>query len=154
MEWSRMSGFTLLEMMVVMLLVSSMALYGLHGFKQQRMALQLEQAGQVLLTFLQQAQRRAFAENSTVQIEVNAEQRSVGIQHTSRMYVYVPSSSDITVASQLTKNAGFYGVRNNALAGHIDLSNSAGTVSVIWSAQGRLRLCAQPQRLLGIPPCN
>ncbi|WP_341463715.1 prepilin-type N-terminal cleavage/methylation domain-containing protein, partial [Obesumbacterium proteus] len=29
MEWSRMSGFTLLEMMVVMLLVSSMALYGL-----------------------------------------------------------------------------------------------------------------------------
>ncbi|MEG2553487.1 MAG: prepilin-type N-terminal cleavage/methylation domain-containing protein [Hafnia sp.] len=147
-----MSGFTLLEMMVVMLLVSSMALYGLHGFKQQRMALQLEQAGQVLLTFLQQAQRRAFAENSTVQIEVNAEQRSVGIQNTSRMYV--PSSSDITVASQLTKNAGFYGVRNNALAGHIDLSNSAGTVSVIWSAQGRLRLCAQPQRLLGIPPCN
>ena len=87
MEWSRMSGFTLLEMMVVMLLVSIMALYGLHGFKQQRMALQLEQAGQVLLTFLQQAQRRAFAENSTVQIEVNAEQRSVGIQNTSRMYV-------------------------------------------------------------------
>lgn len=39
MEWSRMSGFTLLEMMVVMLLVSSMAAYGLHGFKQQRMAL-------------------------------------------------------------------------------------------------------------------
>lgn len=154
MEWSRMSGFTLLEMMVVMLLVSSMALYSLHGFKQQRMALQLEQAGQVLLTFLQQAQRRAFAENSTVQIEVNAEQRSVGIQNTSRMYVYVPSSSDITVVSQLTKNAGFYGVRNNALAGHVDLSNSAGTVSVIWSAQGRLRLCAQPQRLLGIPPCN
>lgn len=152
MECSRMSGFTLLEMMVVMLLVSSMALYGLHGFKLQRMALQLEQAGQVLLTFLQQAQRRAFAENSTVQIEVNAEQRSVGIQNTSRMYV--PSSSDITVASQLTKNAGFYGVRNNALAGHIDLSNSAGTVSVIWSAQGRLRLCAQPQRLLRIPPCN
>ena len=150
MEWSRMSGFTLLEMMVVMLLVSSMALYGLHGFKQQRMALQLEQAGQVLLTFLQQAQRRAFAENSTVQIEVNAEQRSVGIQNTSR----IPSSSDITVSSQLTKNAGFYGVRNNALSGHIDLSNSAGTVSVIWSAQGRLRLCAQPQRLLGIPPCN
>lgn len=51
MEWSRMSGFTLLEMMVVMLLVSGMALYGIHGFRQQRMALQLEQAGQVLLTF-------------------------------------------------------------------------------------------------------
>ncbi|NLS52965.1 prepilin-type N-terminal cleavage/methylation domain-containing protein [Hafnia alvei] len=152
MEWSRMSGFTLLEMMVVMLLVSSMALYGLHGFRQQHMALQLEQAGLALLTFLQQAQRRAFAENSTVQIEVNAEQRSVGIQNTSRKYL--PSSPDIAVASQLTKNSGFYGVRNNALAGHIDLSNLAGTVSIIWSAQGRLRLCAQPQRLLGIPSCN
>lgn len=152
MEWSRMSGFTLLEMMVVMLLVSSMALYGLHGFRQQRMALQLEQAGQALLIFLQQAQRRAFAENSTVQIEVDAEQRSVKVQNTSRKYV--PSSSDIAVASQLTKNAGFYGVRNNALAGHIELSNPVGTVSVIWSAQGRLRLCAQPQRLLGIPSCS
>lgn len=86
MECSRMSGFTLLEMMVVMLLVSSMAVYGLHGFKQQRMALQLEQTSLQLLAFLQQAQQRAFAENSTAQIVVDASQRSVNVKNTARRF--------------------------------------------------------------------
>ncbi|MEG1689348.1 MAG: prepilin-type N-terminal cleavage/methylation domain-containing protein [Hafnia sp.] len=137
MEWSRMSGFTLLEMMVVMLLVSSMAAYGLHGFKQQRMALQLEQTSLQLLAFLQQIQQRAFA---------------VSVQNTARRFT--PSTPDIAIASQMSKSAGFYGIRNNAMAGHIELSSEAGTVSAIWSAQGRLRLCAQPKRLLGIPSCS
>lgn len=152
MEWSRMSGFTLLEMMVVMLLISSMAVYGLHGFKQQRMALQLEQTSLQLLAFLQQAQQRAFAENSTAQIVVDASQRSVNVKNTARRFT--PSTPDISIASQMSKSAGFYGIRNNAMAGHIELSSEAGTVSAIWSAQGRLRLCAQPKRLLGIPSCS
>lgn len=68
MEWSRMSGFTLLEMMVVMLLVSSMAAYGLHGFKQQRMALQLEQTSLQLLAFLQQIQQRALPKTARLKL--------------------------------------------------------------------------------------
>ncbi|MDU7768282.1 MAG: prepilin peptidase-dependent protein, partial [Serratia marcescens] len=51
------------------------------------------------------------------------------------------------------KEIGFYGLRNTAQAGHILLSNDAGSLRLVLSARGRLRLCSEGQRVRGIALC-
>ncbi|MEX0631298.1 hypothetical protein M8494_00635 [Serratia ureilytica] len=46
-----------------------------------------------------------------------------------------------------------YGLRNTAQAGHILLSNDAGSLRLVLSARGRLRLCSEGQRVRGIALC-
>jgi len=52
------------------------------------------------------------------------------------------------------KSMGFYGLRNAALAGHLTLKNTAGSLRVVLSARGRLRICSENQPVLGIGVCQ
>ncbi|CDG48273.1 prepilin-type N-terminal cleavage/methylation domain-containing protein [Serratia symbiotica] len=52
------------------------------------------------------------------------------------------------------KEIGFYGVRNNAQAGHIVLSNGAGSLRLVLSAKGRLRVCSERKNARGIALCQ
>lgn len=151
-----MQGFTLLETLVVMLLLALLISGGTYAIGQQH-ALTLEQTAKRLENFLHQQQQRAFLENSTRLLWFNAP-KCLGTGtvpkrcHNNPAHFIAPNG--IVLSVQLSKGAGFYGLRNNALAGHIELANNAGRVKAIWSVSGRIRLCAISKQLGSIVPCN
>jgi prepilin peptidase dependent protein A len=67
--------------------------------------------------------------------------------------VFYPTVPDISVGLISEKTIGFYGLRNTAQAGHLTLSNAAGTARVILSARGRIRLCSEGKAIAGMAVC-
>lgn len=149
-------GFTLLETLVAMLLLALLTGGGVYTLEQQQ-ALKLEQAAKRLESFLRFQQQRAFLDNSTRLLWFNAP-KCIGTGaipkncHNNPAYFIAPNGIALNV--QLSKGAGFYGVRNNTFAGHIELANHVGRVKAIWSVNGRIRLCAIPRQLGTIMPCS
>ncbi|MNC39907.1 hypothetical protein D3C75_885910 [compost metagenome] len=68
--------------------------------------------------------------------------------------VFSPGYRDVQLAGFTQKDMGFYGLRNNAQAGHILLSNGAGRLRLVLSAKGRLRLCSEGVSIRGITTCQ
>ncbi|AOV97774.1 peptidase [Edwardsiella hoshinae] len=65
---------------------------------------------------------------------------------------FVPAPP-LRLTAQLSPLAGFYGLRNTAQPGHVRLSDARQATRVIWSAQGRVRVCAE-QGLPALATCN
>lgn len=157
----RIAGVSLLEMLLLLMLLASLSIYAVEHYQQQLARLQLEQAARQLLMFLQRQQQKAFIENRQILLwAIEGERGCVGIQPhrhpgcREALAQFVVLYPDIILKAQLKETAGFYGLRNSAQAGHIELHNRIGEIKAIWSAQGRIRLCAQPHRVLSIPPCS
>lgn len=152
-------GYSLTETLLVMLLMAWLASRGVHQWRGYRLALQLEQAGQQLRDFLLRQQLRANLENRAIRLwGADDGNGCIGADNAAPrcvpgVYRYLPPFDDIQLSYQLSSDAGFYGVRNSAMAGHVRLSNAAGGIRVIWSAQGRVRLCAEGERLLSLAVC-
>lgn len=164
------SGFSLTEMMLVLLLVAMIGSSTLSGWQHYQYVLKLEQTSARLLLFLMSAQAEANWENATYKLlpvknsgekwfvnivpePINGENKQECLfEH---RYCFVSEYPDIELKS-FTENAGmaFYGRRGNAAAGHLVLASPAGEIRVILSARGRLRRCSESGVFAGVPKCD
>lgn len=155
-------GMTLIEILVVIALIAMCSLWGLQGWRAYQQSLVLEQHAQRLRSYLTELQAEANAYNRSMVLwaiegfggcvghaSPPTECRSQG--NPSRFVVSAPT---LEVLDFTNKVMGFYGIRNAAQAGHITLRNSAGSLRIILSARGRLRICSEGKTMRGIPLCQ
>ncbi|WP_369410950.1 prepilin peptidase-dependent protein [Candidatus Pantoea multigeneris] len=143
-------GFTLLELLVVVAIIAVLSTSGMHGWQRWQQQQQLKQTAQQLQAWLLRLRAEANALNRdlTVWSEpgtlwcIGVGARQQGCHQPSRHH-FLPAFNDIRLES-LRGEPGFYGLRDTAKAGHIELSNPAGRVRVVISVRGRVRLC-QPK---------
>jgi prepilin peptidase dependent protein A len=153
-------GMTLIEVMIVLALVASMSLWSLHGWREYQQQLQLEQQAQRLRLYLTGLQSIAYSHNQTQLLWVidglsgcvGAGKRPASCLVAEDRY-FQTTAPNISVRAYSEKIMGFYGLRNMAQGGHINVSNAAGTLRVVLSARGRLRLCSFGKPMSGFPKC-
>lgn len=164
-------GFTLLELLVAMTIVTLLAGGGLHAWRDYRQALRLEQGAQQLLDFFNRAQAMAYWRNETLTVRLIQQgeywcmeseaasgraasgcfDRQACCDDDARQFTR--QAKDLALADATGGVFAFYGRRNAAQSGHITLSNPAGKVRLVISVRGRLRLCSETRQVLAIPLC-
>lgn len=154
-------GMTLIELLVVMTLAGLLTGWGISHWRDYQQALRLEHTAQQLLAFLTRMQADANWRNRTALLGVKTGARwciRSGLAPSdckaSGDDVFIPHYTDVQLAGYTQKEMGFYGLRNNAQAGHIVLSNGAGSLRMVLSAKGRLRLCSEGRNIRGISLCQ
>ncbi|WP_255466772.1 MULTISPECIES: prepilin peptidase-dependent protein [unclassified Rahnella] len=154
-------GMSLIEMMVVVALIAMCTLWGIHSWRSYQQALKLEQSAQQLRLYLYGVQAEANNYNrSAVLWGISGANGCVGTGirpsdcRNAAGKIFALHEAGIELADVPEKNMGFYGLRNAALAGHITLRNPAGSVRIVLSVRGRLRMCSETQPLLGIGLCQ
>lgn len=151
---------TLIEVMLVLGLVAMLSIWSLQGWREHQQRAQLGQQAQRLRLYLTSLQAQAYRYNQNRLLWVRAgssgcvgsgsqpadcSQVGAGVFH--------PTAPEITLGVISEKIIGFYGIRNTAQAGHLSLSNAAGTARVILSARGRIRLCSEGKSIAGMAVC-
>ena len=152
---------SLIEMMVVVIIVAMCALWGMHSWRGYQQALKLEQHAQRLRLYLYGVQTEANNHNRSAVLWVMSGTggcvgtglRSVDCTAAGGK-VFVVNDPEIELLDFSDNATGFYGLRNSAMPGHLTLKNAAGSLRLVLSARGRLRLCSEHQPLLGIASCK
>ncbi|TPG60730.1 prepilin peptidase-dependent protein [Ewingella americana] len=158
---SKQQGMSLIEILVVIILVGICSLWGMHGWQGYQQALRLEQNAQRLRLYLSGLQTQANAYNRSIILWaidgipgcVGYSSRPVNCTSSDRVPRFVVSEPDMEILDFTDKVMGFYGIRNAAQAGHITLRNPAGSIRLVLSARGRIRLCSEGKPMLGAPQC-
>lgn len=153
-------GMTLIELLVVIALAALLSSWGVSHWHQHRQALRLEHTALQLLAFLTRLQADANWRNRAALLWFKpGEHWCIGSGSepltcsAAEDWVFVAPSDGVQLSDYTRKEIGFYGLRNGAQAGHIQLSNGVGSLRVILSAKGRLRLCSVEVVLGGIGRC-
>lgn len=153
-------GLTLIELLIVMVLAGMLTSWGVSQWYHYQQALRLEQTAQQLLAFLTRLQADANWHNRNVLLWFrpgkiwcigSGPQAASCTALTDR--AFTPEHLDVELQGYTQKEMGFYGVRNNAQAGHILLGNPAGRIRLVLSAKGRLRLCSEETAIRSLPLC-
>ncbi|MDW5501964.1 prepilin peptidase-dependent protein [Pseudomonas lundensis] len=154
-------GMTLIELLVVITLAGLLTGWGVSHWRHYQQALRLEHTAQQLLAFLTRLQADANWRNRTALLGFNTgDPWCIGSGQAPANCkaltddVFSPGYRDVQLAGYTQKEMGFYGLRNNAQAGHILLSNGAGSLRLVLSAKGRLRLCSVGVSLRGMTICQ
>lgn len=146
-------GFSLPEIMVILIIVSTLSTGGIVGFQRWQQHQQLWQTTHRLSQFLHQLRSDANTYNRD-HLLVFYPQPGGGClaSHTQAdrpcdgrsPWQFIPGGKGISVG-EITPGLGFYGLMNTARPGHITVHNPAGIRKVIVSAWGRIRHCAVEQ---------
>lgn len=140
-------GYTLLEVMLVCGLLALLAAAALPFWLPRRDQQQILAESLRLQAYLLTLREQAFRSNGVRHILLrrgSGEACLVGQpQDDCRTVAAFVPIAPLRLEAQMSSDAGFYGVRNTARPGHIRLSDERRAVRVIWSAQGRVRLCAE-----------
>ncbi len=154
-------GMTLIELLVVITLAGLLTGWGVIHWRHYQQALRLEHTAQQLLAFLTRLQADANWRNRTALLGFKTgDPWCIGSGQSPMDCaalgddVFSPGYRDVQLAGFTQKDMGFYGLRNNAQAGHILLSNGAGRLRLVLSAKGRLRLCSEDVSIRGITTCQ
>lgn len=150
MNSKRSAGFTLVEMMIVMVIASLLSLGVLQGWHawQQRQHLQesADRMRQFLLYLRSDAgwhnrQRRLWVQTGSGWCIGSAQTPDGG----EARQLCAPWSD--VVLKRVTPDIGFYGRRDVAKPGSLTLGNAAGRRRIIVASRGRIRLCqpAEPE---------
>ncbi|MEX0447763.1 prepilin peptidase-dependent protein [Xenorhabdus sp. SGI246] len=155
---NRQSGFTLLELMIAMILISISLLYGLHSWVNYQSGLHLQSAVQNVLSFMERQQALANYMNqertlwlvtgqswclvSSITVSTNCDEG----ERVSSPY------DDVFLVSTTSKRIDFYGVRNTTMPASFVLANSAGEISIVISGRGRIRTCSN--HINQLPDCG
>ncbi|RJF53537.1 prepilin peptidase-dependent protein [Serratia inhibens] len=154
-------GMTLIELLVVITLAGMLTGWGVSQWRYYQQSLRLEHTAQQLLAFLTRIQVDANWRNRTALLWfktgdpwcIGSNQPLSGCEgHSDDLFS--PHYRDVRLAAHTQKEMGFYGLRNNAQAGHIVLANGAGSLRLVLSAKGRLRLCSEDVSIRGITACQ
>ncbi|CNI36069.1 prepilin peptidase-dependent protein [Yersinia intermedia] len=155
-------GISLIELLLVIVLVGITSLWGAQNWHHYRQRERLADSARQLLAFLTHLQAQANRRNNTelLWIQQNG-QGCLGRGDKPTIpcsaltdSVFIPPYPDVAIATSLQKEMGFFGVRNTAQAGNIMLSNPAGSIRLVISSRGRLRLCSEGQPISGIHICQ
>ncbi|MFA3780149.1 prepilin peptidase-dependent protein [Yersinia sp. 1652 StPb PI] len=154
-------GISLIELLLVIVLVGITALWGAQSWHHYRQRERLADSARQLLAFLTHLQAQANRRNDTELLWIQQNGQGClgsGDKPTARCSaltdgVFIPPYPDVAIATSLQKEMGFFGVRNTAQAGNIMLSNPAGSIRLVISSRGRLRLCSEGQPMSGIHIC-
>ncbi|MBC3214007.1 prepilin peptidase-dependent protein [Serratia fonticola] len=154
-------GLTLIELLIVMVLAGMLTSWGVSQWHHYQQTLRLEQTAQQLLAFLTRLQADANWHNRNAllwfrpgKIWCIGSGPQVASCTAVANRVFTPEHLDVELQGYTQKEMGFYGVRNNAQAGHILLGNPAGRIRLVLSAKGRLRLCSEETAILSLPLCE
>lgn len=154
-------GLTLIELLIVMILAGLLTSWGSSQWHHYQQALRLEQTAQQLLAFLTRLQADANWHNRNALLWFRPGKAwcmgsgPLAVSCTAVAdWVFIPQHLDIELQGFTQKELGFYGVRNNAQAGHIRLGNQAGCIRLVLSAKGRLRLCSEEAAIRSLPLCQ
>jgi prepilin peptidase dependent protein A len=160
-KWHRQSGMTLIELLVVITLAGMLTSWGVSHWRHYQQALRLEHTAQQLLAFLGRLQNDANWRNRAALLWIKTGNPwCVGSGEpppnctSDNGWVFKPDYQDVELVGFTQKEMGFYGLRNNAQAGHIQLGNGAGQLRLVLSAKGRLRLCSEGKVVRGIALCQ
>ena len=134
-----------------------LAVSGFRSWQHYQQKVKLESSARQLLAFLTRLQIEASWYNQKISLWVKRDSVSWCIGHNGMVTgckipatgVFIPLYPDILlpVFNRIT----FHGLRGTATSDHLTLSNSAGSVRVVFTGYGRLRLCSENRQLMGIP---
>lgn len=142
-------GFTLPELLIVMVIVSSLSLGAVTGWVQWQQRQQLDDSARQVQQFLLRMRGEAnwFNEQRLLWLRqtdtwcIGSHEPSPGCEGVNSRWVRAPHHN--VVVQSLTDGMGFYGRRNMAKAGRIVMTNAAGQRHIIVSSRGRVRLCKE-----------
>jgi prepilin peptidase dependent protein A len=142
-------GFSLIEMLVVIVIVAMLSAGGVYGWQQWQQQQRLWITTQQIRNLLEQLRSDANWHNRDHLLMVNRTGKTwclasklleANLCHSDGRWRLLQPFADVDITGA-TPNLGFYGQRNTAWPGHIDLQSGAGKWRVIISAQGRIRVC-------------
>jgi len=142
-------GFTLPELLVVMVIAGILSLGALHGWQRWQQRQQLRDTAQQLQGFLLRLRAQAFRQNRDLILWSRADHPwCIGggspspdaCQAGKRLHFVAPYPE--VILYEIRGEPGFYGRRNVARAGSIELGNEAGRLRLIISARARIRFCS------------
>lgn len=140
-------GFSLIEMMVVMMVISILSSGVIYGFQQWQHHQRLWQTTHQLSQFLNYLRSDANEFNRDHILTLwqlhdrwclTTQQYSGKPCVATSQWQFIPRFQDVSI-SEMTYELGFYGVMNTAKPGHIILNNAAGQRKIILSVWGRIR---------------
>jgi prepilin peptidase dependent protein A len=146
---TKQSGFSLIEMMVVMVIVAMLSAGGVYGWQQWQQQQRLRITTQQIRHLLEQLRGDANWNNRDHLLAVKRSGKSwclgskliaEGGCNASHRWSLLQPFADVDI-TDTTSGMGFYGLKNTAWPGHITLQSSAGKWLVILSTQGRIRVC-------------
>lgn len=146
---TKQSGFSLIEMMVVMVIVAMLSAGGVYGWQQWQQQQRLRITTQQIRHLLEQLRADATWNNRDHLLAVKRSGNSwclaskliaEGGCNASHRWSLLQPFADVDITDS-TSGMGFYGLRDTAWPGHITLQSSAGKWRVILSTQGRIRVC-------------
>ncbi|PHM39893.1 peptidase [Xenorhabdus mauleonii] len=154
------SGFTLLELLIGMFILSISLSWGLYYWGKYQNRQQLQSAANNVLSFMerQQALANYLNQERTLWLVLgqswclvsSATKISDCDEHDSER---VNSPHDnVVLASSTTDRIDFYGIRNTAMPASFILANPAGEISVVISGRGRIRTCSNT--ISQLPNCE
>lgn len=156
------TGMTLVELMLVMMLAGCLSGFSVSSWYHYQQMLRLEESAQELLTFLTHLQADANWHNTTALVWIKpGSPWCIGSgtlpaqcdSDDATRWQWGPRYPEILLQEYTQKSIGLYGLRATAQSGHITINNSAGSVRLIISSLGRLRLCSDGVRVGGIALC-
>lgn len=143
------NGFTLPELLIVMVIVSMLSLGAVTGWVSWQQRQQLDEHARQVQHFLLRLrgeanwfnqQRLLWHRQSGVWCIGSGEEQA-SCENDRRDVLR--SSHESVVLQSLTDGMGFYGRRNMAKAGRIVIANAAGQRHIIVSSRGRVRVCKE-----------
>ncbi|AYA42121.1 prepilin peptidase-dependent protein [Xenorhabdus nematophila] len=154
------NGFTLLELLIAMLIISISLSWGLYHWGKYQHRLHLQSAVNNVLSFMEREQiqanylnqdRTLWLINGQFWCLVSSVIQISDCNEGDGIRVYSPYD-DVLLVSSTTDRIDFYGVRNTAMPASFTLANSAGEISVIISRRGRIRTCSNT--ISQLPNCE
>ncbi|MBD2781036.1 prepilin peptidase-dependent protein [Xenorhabdus szentirmaii] len=167
-------GFTLLELLIVMLIISVSLSWGGYHWGQYQNRLRLQSAVNNVLSFMERQQALANYLNQERTLWLVAGQSWCLISSDTRQSDCSDGNNndgnnsnggnngnservtsphhDVFLSSSTTERIDFYGVRNTAMPASFILENAAGEISVVVSGRGRIRTCSNT--ISQLPGCE
>ncbi|MDX7990486.1 prepilin peptidase-dependent protein [Xenorhabdus littoralis] len=154
------SGFTLLELLIAMIIISISLSWGLYHWGQYQNRLRLQSAVNNVLSFMERQQALANYLNQERTLWLVMGQSWCLVSSVTKLSNcddndgerVISPHNDVFLASSTTERIDFYGVRNTAMPASFILANSAGEISVVISGRGRIRTCSNT--ISQLPDCE
>ncbi|WP_147405407.1 hypothetical protein [Orbus hercynius] len=161
--YMKFTGFSLLEILVVILMTSILSVGGISSWRDLRDRNELLTVTLALTSFLNEVKSDANRHNDNLTvyvirshslpwcIAVSRHHRPADCQTKLR---FIPDHKQVDLIGLTTDSALiFYGRHNSATPTSIRLSNRIGNSQIIISMPGRIRYCSYQTYLSGFSPC-